>query len=425
MKVLLVAEEVPERRDTGSFVYLHHFIEYCARRPVELTLLVTGHRFDRLIIRPRRIFPQLQVRIIGPDLVRIGPWSFVMDPRSWRHALFTWIMRRGPRRLGTVVLRFRGAVRAHTAIIGRWLGAQEAQRLAASVRAANPDVLLVNTIFASAILDVKPVHSRAAVITHDVFHLRTSGFEARGLRVRPAVTLAQEVQVLRRFDAIIAISAEDAREFRRLAPDRPTVVVAPTAPSGTVRSGRPDPGRCVFLGTSNALNVDGVSWFLSAVWPTVAASVVEARFELIGSICNSVETHDPTVIKRFIVERLGPALAGASFAVNPLRAGSGLKIKMLDYFANGIPAISTSVGAAGFPRNGAEPFVVCDDAADFAATILAWLRDPSAAARYAGRCRAYVELFSRDSSFAELDAALGLVTDVQREALLAGTPSCT
>ena len=409
MKVLLVAEEIPERRDTGAHVYLHHFIEYCARRDVELTLLVTGHRFERLVFRPKKIFPRLKVRIIGPDLVRIGPWSLVIDPRSWRHAVFAWIMRRGPRRLSAAVLRLRGTVRGHTAIIGRWLGVREARRLAAPVQAANPDIMLVNTIFAAAILDVRPAHTRAAVITHDVFHLRTSAFEARGLRIRPAVTPGEEAQILRRFDAIIAISEEDAREFRRLAPDRPSVVVAPTAPSGATFPRRPDPARCVFLGTSNALNVDGVSWFLSAVWPSVAATVPGARFELIGSVCSSVDAHDPTLIKRFIVEQVGPALAEASFAVNPLRAGSGLKIKMLDYFANGVPAISTSIGAAGFPRNGAEPFVVCDDAADFAATVVAWLRDPSVAARYAARCRAYVELFSRDASFAELDGALGLV----------------
>jgi len=409
MKVLLVAEEMPERRDTGALVYLHHFIQYFARRDVELILLVTGHRFERLIIRPRRIFPHLKVRIIGPDLLRIGLWSFVIDPRSWRHAVFAWIMRRGPRRLRAAVLRLRATARGHTALIGRWLGAQEARRLATAVRAANPDIMLVNTIFASAILDIKPTGTRAAVITHDVFHLRTRAFEARGLRIRPTVTSEQEAQILQRFDAIIAISEADAQEFRRLAPDRPTVVVAPTAPSSTTLPRLADPGRCVFLGTSNALNIDGVSWFLSAVWPTVAAAVPEARFELIGSVCNSLETLDPTVIKRFNVEQVGPALAGASLAVNPLRAGSGLKIKMLDYFANGVPAISTSIGAAGFPRNGAEPFVVCDDAADFAATILAWLRDPSVTERYAARCRAYIELFSRDSSFAELDDALGLV----------------
>src|SRR5277367_4901170 len=141
MKVLLVTEEIPERRDTGAFVYLHHFIEYYARRGV-LTLLVTGHRFDRLVICARKIFPELNVRIGGPGLLRIGPCSIVTDPRSWRHAVFAWVMRRGPRQLSAAVLRFRGTVRGHTAIIGRWLDAREARRLAATVRATSPDIML-------------------------------------------------------------------------------------------------------------------------------------------------------------------------------------------------------------------------------------------------------------------------------------------
>lgn len=406
MRVLLVTEEMPERQDTGASVYLRHFVEYCAARRVELALLVTGHRFKRLIFRPRKIFPH--ARILGPDLIRVGPWSIVIDPRSWRHALFSWILRDGPGWLGASALRLRSTIRGHTAILGRWLTATEARRFAATIRGVDPDIMLVNTIFATAILDAKPPRTRAAVITHDVFHLRTSAFEERGLTLQPAVTRVQESELLRRFDAIIAISQEDAAELERLAPEKPTVVVMPPTPARSTLPRRPDPSRCLFLGTSSALNVDGIRWFLSAVWPIVTAAAPGARLELIGGICNTVAGNDPTLIKRFIVDDLGPALAAVSFAVNPLRAGSGVKIKMLDYFAYGAPAITTTVGAAGFPRNGLEPFVVCDDAVNFAETVLRWLRDPALVEQHAARCSAYVELCSQYASFAVLDRALGL-----------------
>jgi hypothetical protein len=408
LKILLVAEEIPDRQLTGALLYLRHFVDYCAARGAQLTILVTGHRFEWLVMRARRIFPHAKPRVVGPALLRIGPWLLVIDPRSWRHTVFTWIMRGGGRRLGSAALRFRSSIRGHTAIVGRWLGAHEARRLAVAIRAADPDIMLVNTIFATAILDGKPARTRAAVITHDVFHQRMSAFEARGLAAKPAVTQSQEAALLQRFDAIIAITEDDAREFKRLAPHTLTVVVAPPGPGASTVPRCPDTRRCVFLGTSNALNVDGFTWFLSAVWPTVIAGAPDARLELIGSICSAVTVEDPTLIRRFIVEDLGPALAGASFAVNPLRAGSGLKIKMLDYFAHGVPAITTSTGATGFPRNGAEPFVVCDSAAEFAEAVLGWLRDPSIAALYAARCRAYLQLFSRESSFTELDRALGV-----------------
>lgn len=410
VKILLVTEEIPDRQQTAALNYVRHFIEYCAARGAELTILVTGHRFDRFIMRANQLFPYATPRILGPALVRVGPWLLVVDPRSWRHTIFVWIMRSGGRRLASAVLQFRSRIRAHTAIIGRWLEAREARRLVGAIRAANPDVILVNTIFLTDILDAKPAHTRAAVITHDVFHERTSAFEARGLAVRPAVTKEHESQLLRRFDAIIAVSEEDAREFRRLAPNAQTVVVTPSRPDVSSATRRPDARRCVFLGTSNALNVDGMSWFLSEVWPKVVAGAPDARLELIGSVCNAITVEDPTLIKRYIVDDLAPTLADASFAVNPLRAGSGLKMKMLDYFANGLPAITTSTGASGFPRNGAEPFVVCDEATEFAEAVLGWLRDPALAALHAARCRAYVPLFSRESAFIELDRVLGMST---------------
>src|SRR5690606_8697672 len=40
-------------------------------------------------------------------------------------------------------------------------------------------------------------------------------------------------------------------------------------------------------------------------------------------------------------------LAAADVALNPMRSGSGTNLKMLDYFAAGIPVISTPFGARG------------------------------------------------------------------------------
>ena len=154
MKLLLVAEEIPEQQDTGAFLYLRLFIDYCAERQVDMTLLVTGHRFRRLIFRPGKLFPGLRTaRVIGSDLRHIGPWCVVVGLRSLRHALFSWIMCRGPRLLRGPALRVRSTFKGHTAFIGRWLGVSEVERFAPTLGSIDPDIMLVNTIFAAAVLD--------------------------------------------------------------------------------------------------------------------------------------------------------------------------------------------------------------------------------------------------------------------------------
>ena len=40
-------------------------------------------------------------------------------------------------------------------------------------------------------------------------------------------------------------------------------------------------------------------------------------------------------------------LSITDIAINPMMTGSGTNLKMLDYMANGIPVISTEVGARG------------------------------------------------------------------------------
>jgi hypothetical protein len=407
LKVMIVLEEIPERLDSGAQTYLRHFLDYCGDRRLNLTLLVTGHRFERLVLRTSRISPTVSGLIIGSDLLRIGPWSVVTSLRSWRHAIFSSLTRAGPRWMRTAALRIRGVSQGQATIIGRRLGDTEASRLGAAVRTVDPDVMLLNTIFVVPILAAKPAHTLAAVITHDVLHKRTKTLQARGLQVAPFITEAEESAALSRCDAIIAISDSDALEFRRLAPGRPTIVVSPPSMISELERD-PDPLCCTFLGSGTAHNVDGMSWFLTEVWPRVAATEPRARLELIGAICDRLTISTATVVKRFVVNDLPAALCQMSFGVNPLLAGSGIKIKMIDYFANGVPTITTSVGAEGFPRNGREPFLVCDDAEEFSNAVLSWLRDPAVVSEYAARCRPYAMLFAGDAGFLALDRLLGV-----------------
>jgi len=75
----------------------------------------------------------------------------------------------------------------------------------------------------------------------------------------------------------------------------------------------------------------------------------------------------------------------------PILSGSGVRVKLLEAFAAGIPVVSTHVGAEGLARNDGEFCRLADDPAGFADRIAALLDDPKAAGEMARRARAEVE----------------------------------
>lgn len=75
------------------------------------------------------------------------------------------------------------------------------------------------------------------------------------------------------------------------------------------------------------------------------------------------------------VDTIDEALQGATLAVAPLTAGSGAKMKVLDYLAAGLPVLGTSEAVTGLPPD--HPGVVVDDDINTWPGVLAdLLRDP-------------------------------------------------
>ncbi len=59
----------------------------------------------------------------------------------------------------------------------------------------------------------------------------------------------------------------------------------------------------------------------------------------------------------------------ARLHVNPMRFGSGVKLKFLDSLAAGLPFVTTTVGAEGFPLGEVRDVAVADDPAGLARLI--------------------------------------------------------
>jgi glycosyltransferase involved in cell wall biosynthesis len=155
-----------------------------------------------------------------------------------------------------------------------------------------------------------------------------------------------------------------------------------------------EPGTLLFLGSwRHDPNRIAVDWFMRHVMPLIAAAEPGVKLSIVGS--------DPPAAHLYadyaahlemlgFVEDVRDPLARYSLFVCPILSGSGVRVKLLEAFAAGIPAVSTRVGAEGLAVTDGEFCALADDPAGFADRVIALLRDPEKAAAMAERARAEV-----------------------------------
>lgn len=121
----------------------------------------------------------------------------------------------------------------------------------------------------------------------------------------------------------------------------------------------------------------GMVWFFDKVWPHLSG----VRFVVGGKGAN--EDLDRTLKSTPGVEYLGfvpstePLYGQSKVFLAPLLDGSGIKIKIINALAHGIPVVTTRVGVEGFPPGFDEFVRVADDPKLFAehTKLLATLED--------------------------------------------------
>jgi len=159
------------------------------------------------------------------------------------------------------------------------------------------------------------------------------------------------------------------------------------------QSGNREPFTLLFLGSFRHLpNQEALTWFLREVFPKVRAEEPRARLVIIGSdppARHSLPEAEAIDLIGFVDDVREP-LKRYSLFVCPILSGSGVRVKLLEAFAAGIPVVSTRLGAEGLADKDGDLCALADDAPSFAAHIVKLLRDPNTAARMAERARAEV-----------------------------------
>ncbi len=142
-------------------------------------------------------------------------------------------------------------------------------------------------------------------------------------------------------------------------------------------------------------NVEGVCWFAAKVFPLVRAAAPGTRFRIVGSRPPAhvarLATPDSGIEVCGYVPDLDPLIRRSGVLVVPVHSGSGMRVKILEAFARGIPVVSTTVGVEGIAARDGEHLLIADTPVAFAQAILRLLGDFELSRRLSRAGRRLVE----------------------------------
>ncbi|MBL8125517.1 MAG: glycosyltransferase [Pyrinomonadaceae bacterium] len=226
-------------------------------------------------------------------------------------------------------------------------------------------------------------HNVEAMIWRRHFETAESRLKRAYLHDQWRRTVRFEKMTCRKFDAVVAVSPNDASLFAnqyeiKNVYDVPTGVDLDyfTSPNGL---GSQNP-HLVFTGSMDWLpNHDAVMWFVDRVLPIIRKSFPDTALTVVGrdpfpSLLRQTK-HDPLIRVTGRVTDIRPFMQEAGVYVVPIRIGGGTRLKLYEAMAMGLPIVSTSVGAEGLPLSDGKELVLRDTAEDFAEAVVKLLKD--------------------------------------------------
>jgi glycosyltransferase involved in cell wall biosynthesis len=207
-----------------------------------------------------------------------------------------------------------------------------------------------------------------------------ANFEARKIK-------QYEGQIITEFDRTLAVTDIDRSALISAAKygnngsnlDEQNVTVIPIAvDTSSIKPVQLDEksNAIVTLGTLHyPPNADGIRWFFEQVYPKVREINPEAHLTIIGKnpppdFIRFAEQNSEHVSVTGYVPELEPFLKDAAVLVIPVRAGGGMRVRILEGLAYGEAIVTTTIGLEGIDAESGKEVIVADTPQEFAEAVL-------------------------------------------------------
>jgi glycosyltransferase involved in cell wall biosynthesis len=240
--------------------------------------------------------------------------------------------------------------------------------------------------------------ARVVVDSVDLVYARLQAkAEVSGLaadRSEAAEIKARELATYAAADMVITVTEDEARILASELPGVPIHIIPNIhdAPA-TTRSETSFPS-LLFIGTfTHEPNVDGMLWFAREIWPGLRSKHLDIQLRVVGGNpppAIQALDGDGMEILGYVPDTLS-YLMDSWLSVAPLRFGAGMKGKVGEAMAAGLPVVTTSFGAEGFGLVPGEHLFVADDPVTFSESISKLIDDPNLRAQLGKAGQAFID----------------------------------
>lgn len=266
------------------------------------------------------------------------------------------------------------------------------------------DIIWVQYIFYSKVLEVFPDDVVKIIDLHDRFSNRDKVFQKNGnIPNYYYTTIHGEKKGLRRADFVLAIQDVEQKFFKKLLKNSHTEVLTlgdMLSLKETAVSSRNVIG---FIGGHNnakrkSFNSEGVKWFIEKVLPILKEQKLDYEIWFAGDVCRMIP--DSTeYVKLGRVSDIHEFYRQVKICINPVQGGTGLNIKSIEALGYTKPLVTTAVGAKGIHAD-YPVYLMSDEPGQFAAHIASLLLDTKRCEELKENCKKYIIEYNRKNELA-------------------------
>lgn len=171
--------------------------------------------------------------------------------------------------------------------------------------------------------------------------------------------MASEKAALDSVDVAISISPVETEQLMAAYQPSTTVITIPATDDPRFVSAVEPKFDLAFIGSNSDPNVDGISWFVTSVFPRVVASLKDVRLLIQGNVTRNSKLkkaiaesgHASSITVQGYVEKISAVYACTKLVICPIRYGTGMKIKVIEAMSHAKAMIATGIALEGIERD--------------------------------------------------------------------------